>query len=294
MGIRVTQQSDGGVNVTTTDGINLVSNTYAVLSYAGGVQNGTYGNIQIQDINPQTGQIIGQAIALDPHLSGGSLKGMIDMRDQTLGGLAEGLGNFAQNVAQAFNAQANANAAYPPPTSLTGRDTGLLAGDALNFSGKTTIAVTDASGTLVSRVDVDFDTGTLSVDGGGSASIGATIGSFAAALNTALGANGSAEFCRTASFRFPPMAATASWCRTMPPRPAPAAARASRNFSASTMSSPPRRLRSSRPGFRLRMPAGWRRAASSNCPSRARAAISSSRSASPPPPARPSAMSSRP
>lgn len=194
MGIRVNQQADGGVNVTTTDGINLVSNTYAVLSYAGGVQNGTYGNIQIQDTNPQSGSLIGQAIALDPHLSGGSLKGMIDMRDQTLGGLAEGLGNFAQNVAQAFNAQANANAAYPPPTSLTGRQTGLLSGDALNFTGKTTIAVTDPTGKLVSRIDVNFGAGTLSVDGGGSVSIGSTVGSFAAALNTALGGNGSASF----------------------------------------------------------------------------------------------------
>ncbi|MES2293198.1 MAG: flagellar hook-associated protein FlgK [Pseudomonadota bacterium] len=194
MGIRVSQQSDGGLNVTTTDGINLISNTYAVLSYAGGVQNGTYGNIQIQDTNPQSGQLIGQATALDPHLSGGSLKGMIDMRDQTLSGLAQGLGNFAQNVAQAFNAQTNANAAYPPPTALTGRDTGLIAGDALNFTGKTTIAVTDSSGKLVSRVDVDFGAGTLSVDGGGSVSIGSTVGSFSAALNTALGANGSAGF----------------------------------------------------------------------------------------------------
>jgi flagellar hook-associated protein 1 FlgK len=193
IGIRVNAQPDGGLNVTTTDGINLVSNTYAVLSYAGGVQNGTYGNIQIQDFNPQSGQMIGQAGALDPHLSGGSLKGMIDMRDQTLGDLAEGLGNFAQNVAQAFNAQANANAAYPPPTSLTGRDTGLLSGDALNFTGKTTIAVADASGKLVSRIDVDFGAGTLSVDGV-PASIGTTIGSFAAALNTALGANGTAGF----------------------------------------------------------------------------------------------------
>ena len=167
MGIRVNQQADGGVNVTTTDGINLVSNTYAVLSYSGGTQNGTYGNVQIQDTNPQSGQMIGSGIALDPHLSSGSLKGLIDMRDQTLGGLAQSLGNFAQNTAQAFNAQANANVAYPPPTALTGRDTGLLAGDALNFAGKTTIAVADSSGNLVSRIDVDFGAGTLSVDGGG-------------------------------------------------------------------------------------------------------------------------------
>jgi flagellar hook-associated protein 1 FlgK len=194
MGIRISQQADGSDNVTTTDGINLVSNTYATLSYSGGAQNGTYGNIQIQDIDPQSGQLIGQAIALDPHLSSGSLKGLIDMRDQTLGSLAQSLGNFAQATEQAFNAQSNANAAYPPPTSLTGRDTGLLSGDALNFSGDTTIAVTDSSGNLVSRVDVDFDTGTLSVDGGAATSIGTTVGSFTSALNSALGANGTASF----------------------------------------------------------------------------------------------------
>ena len=194
MGIRVNQQADGGVNVTTTDGINLVSNTYAVLSYGGGTQNGTYGNVQIQDFNPLSSQLIGQPIALDPHLSGGSMKGLIDMRDQTLSGLAATLGNFAQKTANAFNAQANANAAYPPPTSLNGRDTGLLSGDSLNFSGKTTIAVTGPNGVLVSRIDVDFSAGTLSVNGGASASIGTTVGSFTTALNSAMGANGSASF----------------------------------------------------------------------------------------------------
>jgi flagellar hook-associated protein 1 FlgK len=194
MGIKVTQNSNGSVNVSTPDGVNLVSGTYATLSYAGGAQNGTYGNIQIQDTNPQSGQLIGQAQALDPHLDGGSLDGLITMRDQTLGGFAQSLGNFAQNVSQAVNAQANANAAFPPPTSLTGRDTGLLSTDALNFTGQTTIAVTDSSGNLVSRVDVNFGAGTLSVDGGPTASIGATMGSFTTALNTALGANGSASF----------------------------------------------------------------------------------------------------
>jgi flagellar hook-associated protein 1 FlgK len=194
MGIKVTQQSDGSMNVATTDGINLVSNTYAALSYTGGAKNGAYGNIQIQDISPVSGQALGQAVALDPHLGSGTLKGLIDMRDQTLGGLAQSLGNYSQNVEQAFNAQSNANVAYPPPSSLTGRDTGLLSTDALNFTGKTTIAVTNSSGNLVSRVDVNFGAGTLSVDGGPTASIGATLGSFTTAMNTALGSNGSASF----------------------------------------------------------------------------------------------------
>jgi flagellar hook-associated protein 1 FlgK len=69
-----------------------------------------------------------------------------------------------------------------------------LAGDALNFTGKTTIGVTDANGTLVSRIDVDFGAGTISVDGGAPAGFANTVGGFATALNTALGANGTASF----------------------------------------------------------------------------------------------------
>ena len=197
MGIKTSSNADGSVNVSTSDGVNLVSNTYAKLAYSGGAQNGAYGNISIQDVNPANGQMIGAATPLDPHLSGGgSLKGLIDMRDQVLGGLSQTLGNLAQQTALAFNAQANANAAYPPPTSLTGRDTGLLGTDALNFTGKTTVAVTDPSGKLVSRIDVNFTAGTLSVNGGAAASLGspATVASFTTALNAALGGNGSASF----------------------------------------------------------------------------------------------------
>ena len=194
IGIKTSANPDGSINVSTADGINLVSNTYAQLNYPGGDQVGAYGNITIQDINPVNGQNIGLPMALDPHLSGGSLKGLIDMRDQVLGGLSQSLGNLAQQTALAFNQQSNANAAYPPPTSLTGRDTGLLGTDGLNFTGKTTIAVADASGNLVSRIDVNFGAGTLSVNGGASASIGSTVASFTTALNTALGSNGSASF----------------------------------------------------------------------------------------------------
>ena len=194
MSIRATPNGDGSVNVATPDGINLVSNTYAKLAYAGGAQNGSYGNITVQDINPATGQLIGAASPLDPHLSGGALKGMIEMRDTVLSGLNQTLGNLAQQTALAFNDQANANAAYPPPTSLTGRNTGLLGADALNFTGQTTIAVTSDSGALVSRIDVNFSAGTISVNGGAAAPIGTTVTSFTTALNTALGSNGSASF----------------------------------------------------------------------------------------------------
>ncbi|MGZ5938506.1 MAG: flagellar hook-associated protein FlgK [Rhizomicrobium sp.] len=194
VGIRSIELPDGRVSVSTNDGVSLVGDTYAQLSYAPGASNGTYGAITSQDINPQSGQPIGQPQNIQSHIDSGQLKGLIDMRDGTLADLNQELGNLAETTANAYNTQNNANASFPPPTSLTGRNTGLVAGDALNFTGKTTIAVADANGNLVSRVDVDFDAGTLSVDGGAPAVFGNTVGGFTAALNGALGANGTASF----------------------------------------------------------------------------------------------------
>lgn len=195
IGVTTTTQSDGQMLVSTTDGVSLVgSGTYAQLNYSGGSSNGTYGPVLLQTIDSLTGQSVGASQSLNADLGSGEIAGLVQMRDGTLADLQQDLGNFAQQTALAFNAQYNANAAYPPPSALTGRDTGLLAGDALNFTGDTTFAVTDSSGNLVSRIDVNFTAGTLSVDGGASTSIGTTVGSFVSALNSALGANGSASF----------------------------------------------------------------------------------------------------
>lgn len=194
IGVRTSEQPNGQLVVSTQDGVNLVGDTYAKLSYIGGNVSGAYGQIMMSNINGMSGQQIGPAQVLDPHLGSGSIEGLIDMRDNQLPALQSELGNFARQTALAFNAQANANSAAPPPSSLDGRNTGLVSGDALNFSGKTTFAVADSSGNLVSRIDVDFGAGTLSVDGAAPVSIGTTVGSFVSALNGALGANGSANF----------------------------------------------------------------------------------------------------
>jgi flagellar hook-associated protein 1 FlgK len=54
----------------------------------------------------------------------------------------------------------------PAATSMTGKDTGLDANTAFaNFTGKTTIAITNASGAIVQRVDIDFGAGTMTVNG---------------------------------------------------------------------------------------------------------------------------------
>ncbi|HWD28068.1 MAG TPA: flagellar hook-associated protein FlgK [Rhizomicrobium sp.] len=194
VGIRTIQQPDGSMSVMTDDGVNLVGDSYAQLSYTPGANNGTYGSIMSQDVNPNSGQPIGQPQNFEPHLSGGSLKGMLDMRDGTLADLGEEVGNLAQQTAAAYNEQHNANTSFPPPTTLSGRNTGLVASDALNFTGNTTVAVSDSSGNLVSRIDVNFGTGQMTVDGGAPISFANTVGGFTTALNGALGSNGTASF----------------------------------------------------------------------------------------------------
>nr|WP_243846291.1 flagellar hook-associated protein FlgK [Rhizomicrobium palustre] len=184
MDLRVAPQDDGSVLVTTQDGMNLVSDSYASLSYAGG-KNGVYGTIQAQDTNGATGNPIGSVQSLDSHLTSGSMRGLIDMRDTTIAGLKNELGSFAKTVANSFNAVHNENSAYPAPSTMDGRDTGLLASDSLNFSGKTTITLTDSSGAAVGSAAIDFGAGTITT-GAGTFNFTNSIGSFTNNLNSAL------------------------------------------------------------------------------------------------------------
>lgn len=194
MDIRSSEQNDGTILLSTGDGLGLVSDSYSQLSYAAG-QNGVYNSIMVQDTNPSTGQPIGSAQILDSHLESGQIRGLLDMRDGTLAGLRNELGSFAQGVAVAFNREHNANSAYPPPETMSGRNTGLLASDSLNFTGKTTVALTNSSGELQHSVAIDFDAGSLSVDGGTAVTFTNDISDFTTKLNTALtGLGGSATF----------------------------------------------------------------------------------------------------
>lgn len=195
MDIRVSPQGDGTVQVSTQDGLSLVgSASYAALSFTTG-KDGVFNNITAQDTNATTGQPIGTVQLLDNHLTAGAMRGLIDIRDNTIASVKNELGSLAQNVANAFNEISNASSAYPPPDSLTGRNTGLLATDSLNFSGQSRIVLTNSSGVAQHSLDIDFDAGTISVDGGGATSFGNTVGSFTATLNSALaGVGGSATF----------------------------------------------------------------------------------------------------
>jgi flagellar hook-associated protein 1 FlgK len=199
MDIRVTPQSDGTVQVTTTDGIGLVgTGSYSVLSYKPGTGTG-YGTISVQDTNGNTGQPIGTVQSLDSHLTAGSMRGLIDLRDTTIAGIQNELGSLAKGMANAFNEIHNESSAYPPPTELTGHNTGLLASDSLGFTGKSEFVLTNSSGVKQHTIDFNFDNAppSFSVDGGAASTFTATVGGFATALNGALsglGGGGSASF----------------------------------------------------------------------------------------------------
>ena len=193
MDVRATAQSDGSVHVRTSGGALLVGIQAARLSYTpSNAPFATHGSILVnEDLGTQSN--------LEPFLSGGEIKGLLQVRDKDLPSLAEALGGFSGALAEALNQIHNENTASPAPSELVGRQTGLLSTDALGFTGNTVIAVVDATGTLRQRLNIDFDTQTITI-ASPVASLGfagGTIASLVTALNWGLGAAlpvGSASF----------------------------------------------------------------------------------------------------
>ena len=194
MDVRATPQPDGSTHVRTGGGALLVGVNAAKLSYT--PNSSPYATHGVITLNEE----IGSNTNIESFLTGGSIKGLLQARDVDLPGLAEALGGYAGALADVMNAVHNENASSPAVSSMTGRQTGLLGSDALNFSGSATVAIVDSGGVLRDRLTIDFDAqtitseapaNTVSFAGGGS------IDDFVDALNTALGAetpSGSASF----------------------------------------------------------------------------------------------------
>ncbi|MBL8546396.1 MAG: flagellar hook-associated protein FlgK [Hyphomonadaceae bacterium] len=194
MDVRVTPQSDGGVHVRTGGGALLVGVEAARLSYT--PDDSPYATHGVIALNED----IGSRTNIESFLTGGSIKGLLQARDVDLPGLAEALGGLSGALADVLNSVHNENASSPAVSSMTGRQTGLLGSDALNFTGSTTIALTDSSGILRDRLTIDFDARTITSESPAntvSFAGGGTIDEFVDALNTALGAetpSGTAAF----------------------------------------------------------------------------------------------------
>lgn len=181
--VRTYDQPDGRVFVSLSDGTTLISDMGSALRYSGptAVSAATsFPSVMLQRIDPEGNNDIGPPVALESRIRGGEIRGLLDMRDKALPDLAEQLGLVGAALVEQLNAVHNDSAAVPAPATLTGRNTGLLSTDALNFTGNATIAIVDAQGALVQRLDLNL-------------SGISTIGDLVSAINGGLGA-GTATF----------------------------------------------------------------------------------------------------
>lgn len=125
------------------------------------------------------GPISLNGVDITSELTGAGIGAQIKMRDTTLPNQAAELNTLAGGIFTEINKIHNDGAAFPPPNTLTGTTT-VAAGDAFTATGTTHIAVTNASGDLVAA-PIQLNLAAY-----------ATVGAFVTALNTALGANGTA------------------------------------------------------------------------------------------------------
>ncbi len=216
--VRVTPRSLGGIVVRASDGLPLAGDGAAVLRYDA---SGPTGQISVRTAG-------GTEQALGSRLTGGALAGLLSLRNTDLPAVADQLTNLTAGIVGSLNAAHNAHSAAPAPSSLTGRPTALSAAEAFGgfTSGRTEVALTDGSGAVTRRVDVDWAAGTLSVDGGAPSAF--TPAAFASSLNTALGGLGSASFGADGALR---IAATGGGGVSVADDPANPTSRAGRSFS---------------------------------------------------------------
>jgi len=180
--VDVTTNSNGGVTVKTTSGVILAGDQQASLSY--------------QPTSPVTATTSFNAIIItgangekrdfNANIKGGELRALLDIRDTESPAVSSQLSEYMSAYADQLNAAHNASSAVPAPSSLTGKTMDQTLPEALNgFTGKTNLVVLDSNGVVARRVELDFDTMQMSVDGG--AATGFSAGSFESDINSALG-----------------------------------------------------------------------------------------------------------
>lgn len=186
--IRTQERSLGGVEIRTSDGLLLVDVDAAQMGLDSSDNGEPYPGIIMLSPRSTT------ELAMASHIDGGELKGLLRVRDKELVDLQLAFGEFAAGTAEALNAAHNATSAYPAASTLTGRNTGLLATDRLNFTGVTNIAIVDDQGLVVRNLRVDFTAGQILDDQAQVTNFANSIGDFQTALNSALGTDGAATF----------------------------------------------------------------------------------------------------
>ncbi|PZR33930.1 flagellar hook-associated protein FlgK [Caulobacter segnis] len=187
MNVQITPRTMGGVMVRSTEGLSLAGDGAAKVTYQTSPTATGYLTVQLANGSP---------VPTPLNISSGELRGLLEARNTELVNLSDQLGEFTSRAAEQINRAANAASAVPAPNTLTGRDTGLDAQAAIKgFTGKTTIAITDGLGVIQRRIDIDFSTSSMDVDGVPVSSPPAfTSANFITQLNAAMGTLGSAGF----------------------------------------------------------------------------------------------------
>ncbi|MDP5280343.1 flagellar basal body rod C-terminal domain-containing protein [Sphingomonas sp. DG1-23] len=185
--VNVRDQPDGRVTIETANGGVLLDKKLRQLSYpngGAGTSQPTYPNIEIRFAEDSGAMGAATGEKLDSAAVGGKLGGLLDLRDRALPAFSEQMGVLFSGLSEALNSVSNAGSTVPPPATLDGRQTGLVGGDRLGFTGAATFAVTKADGTLVAKTSVDFS----------AMPAGATINDMVTAINAGLGGAATASF----------------------------------------------------------------------------------------------------
>ena len=183
--VKVGSNGTGGVVLRTSTGQCLVGPQGAA-------------SIAYQGSTEATSQMVisqpGGGVAVTPmSLSGGEIKGLLDLRNSGLPAVRSQLSEYVSQAVNALNLAHNASTSSPPPSQLTGANTGLDLPTAISgFTGVTNVAIVGAGGQLQTRVQIDFGAQTMSVNGVPAG--GFSPATFLTALNGALGGSASASF----------------------------------------------------------------------------------------------------
>lgn len=103
------------------------------------------------------GDITVNGNAVTSSIDGGTLGGLIELRDETLPDIQAQLDNLAVTLMDSVNAITNLGTAYPGVDELTSSQS-VSAGDALSGSGTVRLVATDDNGDASEIVDIDLST----------------------------------------------------------------------------------------------------------------------------------------
>ncbi|QOZ56027.1 flagellar hook-associated protein FlgK [Bradyrhizobium sp. CCBAU 53338] len=155
MNISYYTASNGDLQVYTTTGQALVDSSAHEISYTAAANVSSSTTYTTGSSSSGFSAITVNGVDVTSQITGGSIGGLITLRDKTLPAAQSQLDQLATQLASAVNTVSNSASSVPAPTTLTGT-TSVTSSTALSATGTVRLAVTDQSGNLVSYSDLDL------------------------------------------------------------------------------------------------------------------------------------------